>query len=129
MAHNAGIPKIIIDDALRYHKKLSEQKTFRGMNRDGFIAASIYIASLVNNYPRTSKEIATIFHLDGSSASKGCKNAVSIMNNIENSVIFEIKTDRNDNAWISKIIRQVNIVPEPNSKYAKSFEHTVNDVW
>ena len=26
MAHNAGIPKIIIDEALRYHKKISEQK-------------------------------------------------------------------------------------------------------
>ena len=44
IAHNAGIPKIIIDEALRYHKKISEHKTFRGLNRDGIIAASIYIA-------------------------------------------------------------------------------------
>ena len=35
MASNAGIAKIIIDEALRYHKKISEQKTFRGLNRDG----------------------------------------------------------------------------------------------
>jgi len=62
------------------------------MNRDGFIAASIYIASLVNNYPRTSKEIATIFKLDSSSASKGCKNAVSIMNNLENDMVNKDKT-------------------------------------
>ena len=44
MANEAGIPKIIIDEAMRYHKKVSEQKTFRGLNRDGIIAASIYIA-------------------------------------------------------------------------------------
>ena len=44
----AGISKIIVNDALRYHKKLSELKTFRGENRDGIIAASVYIASRVN---------------------------------------------------------------------------------
>ena len=43
MANQAGIPKIIIDEALRQHKKISEMKTFRGCNRDGIIAASIYI--------------------------------------------------------------------------------------
>ena len=83
MASNAGIPKIIIDEALRYHKKISEQKTFRGLNRDGVIAASIYIGSRVHDFPRTPKEIATIFHLDNSSATKGCKNAISILNKLE----------------------------------------------
>ena len=83
MAQNSGIPKIIIDEALRYHKKISEQKTFRGLNRDGIIAASIYIACRVNHYPRTAKEIATIFHLDNTSATKGCKNAVTIINEME----------------------------------------------
>ena len=39
MASQSGIPKIIIDDAIRFHKKISEQKTFRGLNRDGIIAA------------------------------------------------------------------------------------------
>ena len=61
IASNSGIPKIIIDEAMRIHKRISEVKTFRGLNRDGIIAASIYIASRVNNYPRTAKEIATIF--------------------------------------------------------------------
>ena len=65
MANNAGIPKMIIDDAIRYHKKISEYKlTFRGDNRDGVIDASIYIACRINNLPRTAKEIAHIFHLD-----------------------------------------------------------------
>lgn len=78
-----GIPGIIVDEALRYHKKISEMKTFRGCNRDGVIAASIYIASRVNGYPRTAKEIATIFNLDNTSATKGCKNAVHLVNQLE----------------------------------------------
>ena len=83
MANQSGIPKIIIDDAIRYHKKVSEQKTFRGLNRDGIIAASIYISCRDNNYPRTAKEIATMFNLDDTSATKGCKNVIHIINELE----------------------------------------------
>jgi transcription initiation factor TFIIB len=83
LAGQAGIPKLIIDDAMRYHKKISEAKTFRGLNRDGIIAASIYVAARLNNYPRTAKEIATIFNLDNTSATRGCKNAISIINELE----------------------------------------------
>ena len=82
-ANQAGISKIIIDDAMRYHKKISETKTFRGLNRDGIIAASIYVASRINNNPRTAKEIATIFNLDNTSTTRGCKNAISIINELE----------------------------------------------
>jgi len=92
IANNGGIPKIIIDEALRYHKKISEHKTFRGDNRDGIIAASIYIACRIHKCPRTAKEIATIFNLDNTSATKGCKNAVSIINEIENEYENEDKT-------------------------------------
>ena len=83
MAKRAGISKIIIDEALRYHKKISEEKTFRGLNRDGIIASSIYIGSKIHNYPRTAKEIAMIFNLDNTSATKGCKNAMAILNKLE----------------------------------------------
>ena len=86
MANNAGIPKIIIDEAHRYHKKISEQKTFRGHNRDGIIAAAIYISCSINNYPRTAKEIASIFYLDNTSATKGCKNAINILNDLESNM-------------------------------------------
>ena len=83
ISQNAGIPKMIIDDATRFHKQISEAKTFRGLNRDGIIAASIYISCRVNNFPRTAKEIADIFNLDNTSATKGCKNALSIINDKE----------------------------------------------
>ena len=92
MAKNAGISKLIIDEACRYHKKISEHRTFRGLNRDGIIAASIYISCLINEYPRTAKEIATIFHLDNTSATLGCKNAVTIVNLIEDEMVNSDKT-------------------------------------
>tara|TARA_E500000178_G_scaffold56945_1_gene53437 strand:- start:1152 stop:2189 length:1038 start_codon:yes stop_codon:yes gene_type:complete len=83
MANNNGIPKMIIDEALKHHKNISEKKTFRGLNRDGIIAASIYISCKIHNYPRTAKEIAKIFNLDCGSATKGCKNAMNIINELE----------------------------------------------
>jgi transcription initiation factor TFIIB len=92
MANKSGIPKIIVDTALIYHKKISDQKTFRGLNRHGIIAASIYISCRINNYPRTSKELASIFQLDNYSATKGCKNAVAILNTIEKNMENNEKT-------------------------------------
>ena len=83
LADQGGIPKIIIDEAMRLHKRLSEAKSFRGLNRDGIIAATIYVSAMINNNPRTAKEIATIFNLDTTSATKGCRNAVTILNELE----------------------------------------------
>jgi len=83
LASRAGIPKIIIDYAIRYYDKLSHEKTYRGLNRDGLLAASIYIACSIIENPRTAKEIATIFNLDNTSATRGCKNALSILYDIE----------------------------------------------
>ena len=105
LANQGGIPKIIIDDAMRYHKKLSEAKTFRGLNRDGIIAATIYIASRVNGFPRTAKEIATIFHIDNTSATLGCKNAIFIINEIENEMDNSDKTSLCNTTPISFIDR------------------------
>ena len=83
MAQKNGISKFIVDDALIFHKTISESQTFRGHNRQGIIAASIYIACRKNNVPRTPKEIANIFNLNTTSATKGCKNALHIMNDID----------------------------------------------
>lgn len=86
MAQNAGIPKIFIDDAMAIHKEISEQKMFRGLNRDGIKAASIYISCRLNSCPRTAHEISEIFKLDKTSATNGCSTAVNILNNIERDV-------------------------------------------
>ena len=86
ISQNSGIPKIIIDEAMRIHKKISETKTYRGLNRDGIKAASIYISCRLNGCPRTSHEIAEIFKLDKTSATSGCSMAVNILHNIERNV-------------------------------------------
>ena len=136
MSQNGNISKIIIDDAIRYHKVISEYKTFRGLNRDGIIAASIYISCRINNSPRSAKEIATIFHLDNTSATKGCKNALIILNNIEKDMSYVDKTNLGTTSpesfierycsklpsvppdliklalYISKIINRDNLIPE-----------------
>jgi transcription initiation factor TFIIB len=92
IAQNNGISKMIIDEALRVHKRISEHKTFRSLNRDGVVGASIYISCKMHNCPRTAKEIATIFNLDNTSATKGCKNAVSIINELESNLENTEKT-------------------------------------
>jgi transcription initiation factor TFIIB len=93
MAQNAGIPKIFIDYAMIIHKDISEQKMFRGMNRDGIKAASIYISCRLNGCPRTAYEIAEVFKLDKTSTTNGCSMAVNILYNIERNVDPELKTD------------------------------------
>jgi len=114
-SRNAGIPKIIIDEALKQHTKLSSLKTFRGCNRDGIIAASIYLASRIFNYPRTAKEIAEIFHLDNSSSTRGCKNAVHILNTVEFDTIGGDKTyfhQTKPHAFIDRFCSRLNINKE-----------------
>jgi transcription initiation factor TFIIIB Brf1 subunit/transcription initiation factor TFIIB len=93
MAQNAGIPKIFIDEAMIVHKEISEQKIFRGLNRDGIKAASIYISCRLNGCPRTSQEIAEIFKLDKTSATNGCTMAVNILHNIERDVDSTARSD------------------------------------
>lgn len=90
LAHMADIPKMFVDEACKLYATISmyQQKqrcSYRGLHRDGIIAASIYLAFRIQQHPRTPKEIARIFHLDNASATRGCKNAMTILNEIENS--------------------------------------------
>jgi len=115
LASQGGIPKLIIDDAMRYHKKISEAKSFRGLNRHGIIAASIYVAARLNNYPRTAKEIASIFKLDNTSATKGCKNAISIINELEHDMHSGDKTSlckTTPHSFIERYCSRLNINAE-----------------
>ncbi len=112
MGQNGNITKIIIDDAIRYHKIISDNTTFRGLNRDGIIAASIYISCRINKTPRSAKEIAKIFHLDNTSATKGCKNATTIINTFEENFSQNEKSDfgtTNSEAFIERYCSKINI--------------------
>lgn len=129
LASTGGIPKIIIDTALVLHKQIIGEKTFRGVNRHGIIAASVYISCRINNFPRTAKELAEIFKLDSTSATKGCKNAVSILNKLDNTsehnitkpsdFIQRYSSKLNINGNITKLcefvsykVTELNIIPE-----------------
>jgi len=113
IANNAGIPKLIIDNAIIYHKKISEYEvTFRGDNRDSILAASIYISCRINNFPRTAKEIASIFNLDITSATKGCKNALLIINKLEKDMDNGEKTNfgkTKPEAFIERYCSKLNV--------------------
>ena len=115
MSKISGISKVIIDDALKYHKKFSEMKTFRGENRDGIIAASVYLSSKINGWPRTAKEISIIFNLDKTAATKGCKNAIYLLNNLENNFSFKDKVSFKQTtpiAFIERFCSKLNINKE-----------------
>jgi transcription initiation factor TFIIB len=115
MAQQAGLPKLLIDDALRHHKRVSQHQTFRGSNRDGIIAASVYIACRANGYPRTAKEIANIFKLDSASATRGCKNAVSIINGLEEDAHDNDRTSfarTTSLSFIERFCSKLSITPE-----------------
>ena len=115
MASKSGIPKIIIDGALRYYTIVSKAKTFRGLNRDGILAASIYISCSINENPRTAKEIASIFNLDNTSATKGCKNALTIINDLETDYNNKDKTilhKTTPSSFIARYCSKLNINDE-----------------
>lgn len=60
---NNGIPQKVIDDAKVLYKRASEMKISRGDNKEGLIASCIYHSCLINNIPRSPKEIATMFNI------------------------------------------------------------------
>lgn len=89
---NAGIPKVFIEDAKYIFKDLYEQKNFRGMKRDAMRAACIWIACWKNKCPRTSNEIADIFHIDKNSASLGCSSAEELLQSHERTMDISDKS-------------------------------------
>lgn len=123
MLQNAGFPKMIIDSAILYHKKLTEYKTcfiedktsFRGDNRDGILCGATYIACRSNNFPRTPKELAIVYHIGVKVATKGCKNALSIMNSIERDMDNDEKTlfcKTTPSLFIDRFCSKLNITNE-----------------
>lgn len=68
---NHGIHNKILDDAKVLYKKVSEKKISRGDNKEGLIASCIYYACLINKVPRSTKEIARMFHIDANVLTKG----------------------------------------------------------
>jgi transcription initiation factor TFIIB len=93
MARNANISQMIIDTAMMYHTLITEQdRSFRGSNRDGILASSIYLSFKKHGCARDETEISKIFNLDLSSTTTGCKTALNIINAIESKLPVEERT-------------------------------------
>jgi transcription initiation factor TFIIB len=71
LTSNNGIPQKVIDDAKVFYKKTSEKKISRGDNKEGLIASCIYHSCLINEIPRSSKEIAKMFNISHVILNKG----------------------------------------------------------
>ena len=68
---NYGVPQKVIDDAKIFYKTTSEKKISRCENKEGLIASCIYHSCLINNTPRSSKEIAKMFNISHVVLNKG----------------------------------------------------------
>lgn len=90
-AINSGIPVCIIEEAKNLYKKISEIKINRGSNRHGIIASCIYKACVLQDCPRSAKEIAEIFKLNITHMTKGCKRFDEIMHSSNNNTIIRKK--------------------------------------
>ena len=73
VATNNGIPDSIINEAKLLLRKVSEYSVSRGENRKGLLACSIYMACIMNNVPRSVKEIADHFGVTTSCITKMSK--------------------------------------------------------
>lgn len=79
-AKRGGISNVLIDEAKSIYKNLSEVNISRGSNRNGLIAACVYVSCKRNNVPRSVKEIADMFDLTVPELTKGAKRLHEIMN-------------------------------------------------
>ena len=94
-----NIPKIIIDSAKIFYKKISDCKhkngnnvgkqiIIRGENRLSIIAACVFKACEVNKSPRSVKEIADFFGLEEKKVTKGNKQFEKIMKNADDNTLM-----------------------------------------
>lgn len=141
VCNNAGITKYIIDFAIDYHIKLTTyNQSFRGTNKDGLIAGSVYMACRYVNWPRTPKEISRIFNgMDVSVITQGCRTAQSIINELDQNLdVKPIFTKNRPDLFIdrycslfelnSEIIKLCKFIAIKINKDNLMLEHTPNSV-
>ena len=79
VCNKIGIPEMIIKESHVLYKIVSTTKITRGSNRKGIIAACVYFACKINNVPRSTNEVASIFSITPTIMTKGCKKFQEIM--------------------------------------------------
>lgn len=73
------LPTIIINEANSLYKIVSTTKISRGANRKGIIAACVYFSCKINKVPRSTNEIAHMFHISIPVMTRGVKKFQEIM--------------------------------------------------
>lgn len=115
-----NIPKIIIDDARIFYKKISDCKhkegdnagkqiIIRGANRLSIIAACVFYACEKNKIPRSIKEIADMFDLDEKKVTKGNKQFDRIIKNIDDKTVFCDQENETAENYIRRHCPKLNI--------------------
>jgi transcription initiation factor TFIIIB Brf1 subunit/transcription initiation factor TFIIB len=98
-----NIPKSVIDNAKILYKHVSNSKInrkgndsdksiiIRGINRQSIKGACVYYGAKLQKFPRSAKEVASIFEISLSQLTKGCRKFIEILRinplniNLENS--------------------------------------------
>lgn len=52
-----------------------------------------------------------------------------LRNDLSRKIVLEIKTRRDDISWLNRLVRDLDLGAEPNSKYTDSVEHTQRNLW
>ena len=103
-----SIPPIIIEQAKNYYKIISEISISRGANRNGLIAACVYMACRNECVPRTSKEIADIFKITLHDMTTGCKKFKELLRLTNNDKILKNNTS-NAIDYIDRFCSNINL--------------------
>ena len=72
-SRQAGIPKIIIERAKELYSIVKKVNTSRGDNKEGLIAACVWVACKDLDVPRSTKEVADIFGIKLQDMTRGIK--------------------------------------------------------
>lgn len=103
-----SIPSIIIEQSKNYYKIISEISISRGANRNGLIAACVYMACRNESVPRTSKEIADIFKISLHDMTTGCKKFKELLRLTDNDKILKNNTS-NAIDYIDRFCSNINL--------------------
>lgn len=106
---NSGIPNCIIEEAKNLYKQISDIKIHRGSNRKGIIASCIYKACIIQDSPRSAKEIADIFKINISHMTKGCKKFDEIINMNICKTKYKYKMSTSSSDFIQRFCSKLNI--------------------
>ena len=100
----------IINDAHSLYSIITKTKISRGKNRDGIIAACVFMSCKECGVPRSSKEIAKIFNIPSTVMTKGCKKFYEIMNlNNKNKDRINVKISINPSDFLERFCDQLEL--------------------